>query len=78
MKNFLHKGQIPISIILTIGGVVGGSIIWIYGLVSPVKADLADVSERTAILETSILNTDKNVGEIKDDIKDIRNALKIK
>ena len=75
MKN---RGQIPISILLTISGVVGGSIIWIYGLVSPVKADLADVSERTAILETAIVNTDKNVAEIKDDIKDIRNALKIK
>ena len=75
MKN---RGQIPISILLTISGVVGGSIIWIYGLVSPVKADLADVSERTAILETSILNTDKNVEAIQKDLGKLKDYFNIK
>lgn len=78
MKDFFKKGQVPLPLVFTVGTMIAGSVMWVYNMTFEVKADVSEVSERTAVLETSVKNTDKNVQEIKDDLKDIKRALNVK
>lgn len=83
MTRFINKGQIQVSIgaigiLLTgIGFVVTPVATYFYGQTATAK-EISELSTRTAVLENSIRNTDTNVTEIRDDLKDIKKALNIK
>ena len=62
-----NKGQIPLGIILAIGGAVGGSVMWVYNLISPVK-------EKVAANTTDIAVIQEVIKHIPDMQKDIRNT----
>ena len=76
-----HKmdGQIQLSIpiLITLASTIVGSVLWVSNIGATGKEADAELSERVAKLETTIINTDKNVEEMKDDLKTIRKALKI-
>lgn len=59
------KGNLSIGIMLTIGGAVGGSVMWVYNLVSPVKEATAENDKDIAVLQEAV----KCLPEMKADIK---------
>jgi len=77
-----HKmdGQIQLSIpiLITLASTIVGSMLWITNIGATSKEADAELSERVAKLETTIINTDKNVAEIKEDLRDIKNFFKVK
>jgi len=77
-----HKmdGQIQLSIpiLITLASTIVGSMLWITNIGATSKEADAELSERVAKLETTIINTDKNVAEIKEDLRDIKNFFKLK
>jgi len=79
MKNF-NKGQIQLTLATALMGIsfLVAPVVAYFSAQAATKTEIAEVSERTARLETSVQNTDKNITEIKEDIKDIRKALNIK
>jgi len=77
IKNYIG-GQIGIPILLTFGSMLVGSVLWITNIGAEAKQAEGEIRERVVRLETSIENTDKNVAEIREDLKDIKTALRIK
>ena len=77
-----HKmdGQIQLSIpiLITLASTIVGSMFWITNIGATSKEADAELSERVAKLETTIINTDKNVEEMKEDLRDIKNFFKVK
>ncbi len=81
IRSMLQKGQIAIGIIpIAIGGImfVATPIIAFYSSQAAAEEKLAEVSERTARLETVVPTIKEDTDEIKDDIKDIKRALNVK
>jgi len=79
LKNKMN-GQIQLSIpiLITLASTVVGSVLWITNIGATSKEADAELSERVAKLETTIINTDKNVEEMKGDLRDIKNYFKVK
>ena len=79
LKNKMNIGQIQmtIPILITLASTIIGSVLWITNIGATSKGVDAELSERVAKLETTIINTDKNVEEMKGDLRDIKKALKI-
>ena len=78
MKNILNKAQIQLPVIITLGSILVGSVLWITNIGAESKEADSEIRERVAKLETTIINTDKNVEEIKEDLKDLKGYFKIK
>ena len=80
LKQKMNKGQIQLSIpiLITLASTIVGSVLWITNIGATSKEADAGLSERVAKLETTIINTDKNVEEIKEDLKDLKGYFKIK
>lgn len=76
IKNTI-RGQITLPVLITLGGMIAGSIIWITNISAEGKQADSEIRERVIKLETTIVNTDMNVSEIRDDLKDIKKALRI-
>jgi len=53
-------------------------VLWVSNIGATGKEADAELSERVAKLETTIINTDKNVAEIKEDLRDLKTFFKIK
>ena len=70
--------QLSIPILITLASTVVGSVLWITNIGATSKEADAELSERVAKLETTIINTDKNVEEMKGDLRDIKNYFKVK
>lgn len=73
-----YKGQVPISIVITLGSVIAGSVLWISNIGAEAREADSEIRERVVKLETTIINTDKNVEEIKQDLKELKTYFKIK
>ena len=77
-----HKmdGQIQLSIpiLITLASTIVGSVLWVSNIGATGKEADAELSERVVKLETTIINTDKNVEEMKEDLKDLKIYFKIK
>ena len=77
-----HKmdGQIQLSIpiLITLASTIVGSVLWVSNIGATGKEADAELSERVAKLETTIINTDKNVEEMKQDLRDLKTFFKIK
>lgn len=72
MKWFKNtKGQIPLGVILAIGGAVGGSVMWIYNLVTPIKEKVAEHSTNIAVIQEVI----RELPEMKKNIKSTNDNL---
>ena len=80
LKQKMNIGQIQmtIPILITLASTIVGSVLWITNIEATGKKTDAELSERVAKLETTIINTDKNVAEIKEDLRDIKNYFKLK
>lgn len=63
------RGQIPLPIIISIGGVIMSVITGYYSGQLSNQAAVATVSERTAVLETSVPRLEDDVREVKGDVK---------
>ena len=77
IKTYID-GQIGLPILLTIGSMFAGSILWITNISAVSNKEDSAIRERVVKLETIIINTDKNVAEIKEDLREIKTALKVK
>lgn len=82
MKWIKQKnGQITITAltgIIGLIGMIGVPFVYISNIkAETIKAD-SEIRERIVKLETTIVNTDKNVAEIKEDLKDLKVYFKIK
>jgi len=79
LKNKMN-GQIQLSIpiLITLASTIVGSVLWVSNIGATGKEADAELSERVAKLETTIINTDKNVEEMKQDLRDIKNYFKLK
>ena len=80
LKQKMNIGQIQmtIPILITLASTIIGSVLWVSNIGVTGKEADAELSERVAKLETTIINTDKNVAEIKEDLRDIKNFFKVK
>ena len=80
LKQKMNIGQIQmtIPILITLASTIVGSMLWITNIGATSKEADAELSERVAKLETTIINTDKNVAEIKEDLRDLKTFFKIK
>ena len=76
----MNIGQIQLSIpiLITLASTIVGSVLWITNIGAIGKEADAELSERVAKLETTIINTDKNMEEMKEDLRDIKNYFKLK
>lgn len=63
----MNKGQLQLGLMLTIGGAVGGSVMWIYNLITPVKEAVAQNKTDIAVLQEVV----KQIPEIREDVKNI-------
>jgi len=79
IKNKMN-GQIQLSIpiLITLASTIVGSVLWVSNIGATGKEADAELSERVAKLETTIINTDKNVEEMKQDLRDLKTFFKIK
>ena len=70
--------QLSIPILITLASTIVGSVLWVSNIGATGKEADAELSERVAKLETTIINTDKNVEEMKQDFRDLKTFFKIK
>lgn len=78
-----HKTQFQISVgliglVLTATGFVVTPVVAYFTASAATEEKIAQNSSDIAVLQNSITNTDNNLEEIKDDLKDIKRSLNIK
>ena len=79
-----NKGQIQItlSLLLTAGGIVAAAVASVFGMQLHTQQETADISERAAKLETAVprieATFEREIGLLREDIRDIKKALNIK
>lgn len=71
ISEHFTKGQIPLGVILAIGGAVGGSVMWVYNLISPVKEEVAEQATSIAVIQEVI----KYIPEMQRDLKNTNDNL---
>lgn len=76
----MNRGQIQLTFATGLAGIafVASPIVAFFSAQAASDAKIAELTERTAVLENSISNTDMNVREIRDDIKDLKAYFNIK
>ena len=76
----MSKGQIQLTLLggMTAIAFVVSPVVSYFSAVRATDAKIAEIKERTAVLENSIINTDKSIAEMKTDLREIKRALNVR
>ena len=76
----MNKGQIQLTFAtgLAVVSFVAAPIVAFFSAQAASDAKISSLETRTAVVENSVQNTNMNLQEIKDDLKDIKKYLNIK